>query len=345
VYYCTRKRKETSEFLTWVQIGFDALSWILIGISYMSITSYVYFKNWMLVQMDDKKKSSLSWLTGISLLLGKDYTPLFNKTLALFSFCSVILSSIYLCFVKGECTAPFHPMPYETFKELIDHGYRFSFWKLSEPEKKLVKLFMFQKNNISFNSKIHEHVPNIGIDLNDYNVDEIMWYYDENKIASKMPRQMYNYLKLSIHHCHILPKEFFTIHDYYTFSGRFQTFLADSFQRLFASGLENYISATMDYRIHHKYLRKHEIAIYKENLPIVMRIGNSIYTVFVILAILLGVCLLAFVREMKMITFQTIYKLIRSIFEAFSRCKCKLKVRKMMVMNSMEYSEMHFEAY
>jgi hypothetical protein len=148
-FYCHKKQLSVSSFSEWIDIGFDKISWILIGLSYFLITIFMYFRKAFDTEVKNKRTSLLSWLTGISLIFGKDYTPHSNKFLLLLTLCCTNLSWVYLCFVKGEYTAPFHPQPFDNFSQLVANGYKYMFTEETTDEKSAVVSELFLEVGLS----------------------------------------------------------------------------------------------------------------------------------------------------------------------------------------------------
>jgi hypothetical protein len=316
-FYCFQKEMVTNDYLGWMEIGFfEPISWILIGVSYLAMTAYAYTKDFVDYNIRGRKNTHLSWLTGISLMLGKDYTPLLNVTFLILTFCCFILSSVYLCFVKGHYTIPLLSQPFDHFTDLIANGFRFSDWVTRERDIEIIQSNLFESNNVTYEN----HLASVPKNFAYFTESEQLQYYEAHKIFIEERDFIYKNYLFSLLNCHILPEPYFTSHTYWKFKDRFQNRLAESLQDVFASGIQKLVASSVAYKSQILRYETKEISDYVDNLPASMKISSHIYTIFVVsLFMLLFSFTVNVVESYKQVVsyLKAIYKRIQKVKKAF----------------------------
>jgi hypothetical protein len=304
VMYCSNKKENSSMFLSWLQIGFDEIGWILILCSYLGLSVYGYLYI-LKVKYLKREKHDFSWLTGISLIFYEDNTPLSKKCMLIPSLCFWVLSTIYECFVKSEETAPFDPKPFNNISEAYNDGYRF----LKSDE----------------NTIIEEILP-------EYNLDEIRAEPPELQNAQTIPHVVYNnsfyvgakiltflydtwfhdfqfhksqwHLFTNLNHTYYNKGEYWNLKTFY---------VNEIFYRIVNCGLLEYINGQWLWMRRQEYLGHYDRLDYLNGQPLKMTFTERIYTIFVICGFCASIAFLVCVGEMLVKNRTTILTIMKMI--------------------------------
>ena len=125
-YYCDSLDINTdfrSSVFIWFEYAFDKTTWWLILGSLVALWVYLQIYN-LTLNYQNVKKSNFSWLSTLSLLFGKNHDNLKNKLFIMFSLSSLIIVSIYLCFVKNDAIQPPVKHLILNLSELIRKNYK-----------------------------------------------------------------------------------------------------------------------------------------------------------------------------------------------------------------------------
>jgi hypothetical protein len=319
VFYCNKRKLVSSEYLQWIQIGYDEASWICICVSYVGITVYFYFYIFWTGRIN-KVSHTLSWLTGIALLFRQDHTPTSRKIVLLIAFTGWLLSVCYECFVKSEEAAPFDPQPFNNFTELLQKGYKFDYYNdkyFQFPLHMKPIWTLLEKHNFTFESV----GPVMYLKVINYetrhNVSLLSDFYDEQKLFKTIVEREYKYLSFGKFQCHLLPEEFKSWMVYWTFRSRFQNLLRNSFLKLIEGGFIQMFSDFSHYTEHRIWIQVADREDYLNSLPLKMQFFGRIYSVFVICGILMCVCWLVFIVHICAIKIRNNYVTYRIMYIKF----------------------------